>query len=122
MMSTCSKIGASLHTLLQLFWLKASKHLSPPDTISSFLAISSSVRSNTFNAVALSLRDSPEEIVTDRTPQGALSMAFLSTKPFKFLSKLSVPATSIFVPRSAQLSSDLTNCLERECLCFDHLL
>ena len=74
----------------------------------SFRAISSSVRSNTLNAVALGLRDSPEEIVTDRTPQGTRSIAFLSTKPFEFLSKLSVPAASVFVPRSAQLSSDLT--------------
>ena len=48
-----------------------------PDMILSFLAISSSVRSNTFNAVALSFRDSPGEIVTARTPQGTLSHGVL---------------------------------------------
>ena len=42
---------------IQLFWLKASTHLLTPDMIWSFLAISSSVRSITFNAVALNFRD-----------------------------------------------------------------
>ena len=73
-----------------------------------FFAISSSVRSNTSNAVALSIRDSPGEVVTARTPQGTLSFAILSTNPFKFLSRLNVPAVNVFLPRSAQLSCDFT--------------
>ena len=81
---------------------------SPLDVIRLFLAISSSVRSNTINAVALSFRDSPAEIVTACTPQGTLSMAFLSANPFKFLSRLSVAAASVFVPKSTRLSCDFT--------------
>ena len=89
-----------------------------PDVIRLFLALSSSVRSNTSNAVALSIRDSPGEIPIDCTPQETLSTVFLSTNPFKFLSRLNVPAVNVFVPRSAQVSC----CLECECFRFDHLL
>ena len=73
-----------------------------------FLAISSSVRSKTSNAVALSNRDSPGEIVIDCTPHEMLSIVFLSANPFKFLSRLNVPAVNVFVRRSAQLSCDFT--------------
>ena len=113
MTSTCPNPGASSHTYgIQLFWLKASHHLLTLDldVIWFFLAISSSVRSNTSNAVALSIRDSPAQIATAYTPQGTLSVAFLSTHPFKFR-RLSVPAANVFVPRSAQLSLRL-HCLE----------
>ena len=44
----------------------------------------------------------------DCTPQETLSIEFLSTNPFKFLSRLNVPAVNVFVPRSAQLSCDFT--------------
>ena len=71
-----------------------------------FLAVSSSVRSNTSNAVALSIRDSLREIVIDCTPQGKLSTISLSTNPFKFLSRLNAPAVNVFVPRSAHMSFD----------------
>ena len=93
---------------MQLFWLKASHHPLTLGMTRLFLAISSSVRSNTSNAVALSIRDSPGEIVIDCTPQEMLSIAFLSTNPFKFLSGLNVPAVNVFVPRSAQLPCDFT--------------
>ena len=84
-----------------------------------FQAVSSSVRSNTSNAVALSIRDSLREIVIDCTPQGKLSTISLSTNPFKFLSRLNASAVNDFVRRSSQSSFDFS--LECECFCFDHL-
>ena len=47
------------------------------------------------------------ETATLCTPQGTLSMAFLSIGPFKFLSRLGVAAATFFVPRSAQLFCDI---------------
>ena len=109
MTSTCLDPGACSHRIA--YSCSGSRPLiifSPLDVTRLFLAISSSVRSNTANAAALSIRDSPGEIVIDCTPQETLSIVFLSTNPFKFLSRLNVPAVNVFVPRSAQLSCDFT--------------
>ena len=70
--------------------------------------MSSSACSNTFNAIIVCLPESAVGAIVARIARQPSSICFLSTNLFRDLSRVHVAAVDVFVPRSAQLSCDLT--------------
>ena len=70
--------------------------------------MSSSACSNTVNANIVCLPEYAVGAIVARTARQPSSICSLSTNLFRDLSRVNVVAVDVFVPRSAQLSCDLT--------------